>query len=378
LNHDNRNLYSWGNGIYGQLGIGNETNSHPVPKKIEEFDRIKTKIKKLIAAFDSSASINEDGKVYVWGKTKDGALGIFPGGSLNIKSPTLFHHISQLDCKIIDFDLSKEHGGLVTSNGTIYTWGVDMYNKLGHVNSEAPLYNVRARKIPKAGYELVKFGQISLPGNKKAKSIRCGYNHTICLTTDGVVYTWGYGKDGSLGHGTTENCEIPKEVDYFKNNNIKIDQIECGDYFTLALTDDGKLYAWGQNNFGQLGIGQVTQQLKVNLPIQIHFGNEIVKEIYAGEDNCACVTSEGEGYIWGYGIDGRLGNGNKTNVNIPSKIILEGEKIKKISCGGHHTAILTQNGSLYMCGNGRDGELGRGDLLESHSVIRDQPLLVIN
>ena len=111
MNHDRRNLYSWGNGIYGQLGIGNETNSQPVPKKIDEFDRINKKIEKLIAAFDASASMNEDGEVYVWGKTKDGALGIFPGGSLNIDSPTLFHHISQLDSKILDIDFSKEHGG---------------------------------------------------------------------------------------------------------------------------------------------------------------------------------------------------------------------------------------------------------------------------
>ncbi len=305
-------------------------------------------------------------------------MGIFPGGSLNIKSPTLFHHISQLDSKIIDIDFSKEHGGLVTTNGTLYTWGVDMYNKLGHGKEDGPVPNMRARKIPKAGYELVKFGKVSLPENKKAKSIRCGYNHTICLTDNGEVFSWGYGKDATLGQGNSENYETPKEVDYFKKNNVKIQKIECGDYFTLALSYDGKLYAWGQNNFGQLGLGQVTQQLKVNLPTRIHLGNKTVKEINAGEDHCACITSEGEGYIWGYGIDGRLGNGNKTNVNIPTKIVIDDQKIQKISCGGHHTAILTENGSLYMCGNGRDGELGRGDLLESHSVIRDEPLLVIN
>jgi alpha-tubulin suppressor-like RCC1 family protein len=376
LNPNTRHIYSWGNGIYGQLGSGNETNSQPVPKKIEDFNRINKNIIKLFAAFDASASITEEGDVYVWGKTKDGALGIFPGGSLNIKSPTLFHHFSQLDSKIADIDFSKEHGGLVTTNGILYTWGVDMYNKLGHKIEEAPVLNLRARKIPKAGFELVKFGKVTLPNNKKARSIRCGYNHTMCLTDDGEVFTWGYGKDGSLGHENSDNYDLPKAIEYFKRNNIKIQKIECGDYFSLALSEDGKLYAWGQNNFGQLGLGQVTQQLKVNVPTEILFGNKMIKDIYAGEDHSSCVTNDGEAYIWGYGIDGRLGNGNKTNVNIPYKIIINNEKIKKISCGGHHTAILTEDGNLFMCGNGRDGELGRGDLLESHSVIRDEPLLV--
>jgi alpha-tubulin suppressor-like RCC1 family protein len=153
----------------------------------------------------------------------------------------------------------------------------------------------------------------------------------------------------------------------------------------MALSEDGVLYTWGQNNFGQLGLGRISQQLKVNQPIKIQLGDKKIKDIFAGEDHCALVTEDGEGYVWGYGIDGRLGNKNKMNQNVPTKILIEKNndsntskyaKIKKISCGGHHTAILTEEGDLYMCGNGRDGELGRGDLLESHSVMRYEPLLV--
>jgi len=357
--------------------VGSETNSQPVPKKIEDISRLNKQVIKLYAAFDASASLCIDDNVYVWGKTKDGALGVFPGGSLNVKSPTLFYHLNQIDSTISDLDFSKEHGGLVTKNGTLYTWGIDMYNKLGHNIEVANAPNVRGRKIPKTGYELIKFARVNLPHNEKVVSVRCGCNHTMCLTENGEVFTWGYGKDGSLGHGNGDNVDLPKEVEYFKKNNIKIEKIECGDYFSLCLSSDGQLYSFGQNSFGQLGLGQITQQLKVNVPTQISFGNKLIKYIFAGEDHAAFITSEGEGYIWGYGVDGRLGNGNKTNVNIPTKIQIKDEKIKKISCGGHHTAVVTEKGELYMCGNGRDGELGRGDLLESPSVIRDELLLVI-
>jgi hypothetical protein len=222
---------------------------------------------------------------------------------------------------------------------------------------------------------MIKFNKV--PFTNKVVSAKCGYNHTLCLDEDGSVYSWGYGKDGALGHDNFENIPTPKKIEFFAKNNIKIKSIECGDYFTLALTEDGTVYTWGHNNYGQLGLGRISQQLKVNKPTKIDFGNKKVKQLFAGEDHCACVTEDGEGFVWGYGMDGRLGNRNKMNQSVPSKISLTEEKIKKVSCGGHHTAILTEKGDLYMCGNGRDGELGRGDLLESQSVVRDEPLLVI-
>ena len=295
---------------------------------------------------------------------------------MNIDSPSIFVHSDELDSRTSDIDFSKDHGVLVTDQGTLYTWGINMYNKLGHIQ-EIVENTPYKRKIPRGGHELVKFSKITLPENKKAISAKCGYNHTICLDEDGNVYSWGYGKDGALGHQDYENVSHPQKIKYFEENKIKIIKIESGDYFTMALCNQGKIYTWGQNNYGQLGLGKVSQQIKVNKPTKVNFSNKTqVKEIFAGEDHCACITEDAEGFVWGYGLDGRLGNRRKMNQNVPVKLGLD--KIKKISCGGHHTAILTVNGELYMCGNGRDGELGRGDLLESQSVIRDEALIVIN
>ncbi len=237
--------------------------------------------------------------------------------------------------------------------------------------------NIRKKK-PKNTYEMIKFSKVNiLDNNLRVISAKCGYNHTTCLTDNGQVYTWGYGKDGALGHGDYSISPSAKKIEYFEKNKIKIVKIECGDYFTMALSDNGKIYTWGQNNYGQLGLGRSSQQLKVNLPTELKLRDKVVENIYAGEDHCGCVTKNGEGYIWGYGIDGRLGNKNMMNQNAPVKINIKDDvKIKKISCGGHHTAILTEFGDLYMCGNGRDGELGRGDVLESQSVNRYEPLLV--
>jgi E3 ubiquitin-protein ligase HERC2 len=345
--------------------------TQPIPLEVSELNG--KKIVKVFASFDISACMNNNGEVYVWGKAGDGAIGLFPGDSSNIEIPSLLPYIAKIDSNIKEISFSKEHGALVDANGNLYTWGKDMYNKLGHEELKAE--NSR-RAMPRASYEKIKFNKvITNLENVKIKQVSCGYNHTACLTDAGEVFTWGYGKDGQLGHGSIDSQKFPAKVDYFIKNNIKVVDIKSGDYFVLALSEDGKIYSWGKNNFGQLGLGQKTNEYKVLTPTEINMNSLRVNKIFCCEDNAGCIVDNGETYLWGYGLDGRLANTNKINISIPSKV--QGfNNIKKIALGGHHTAIVTNDGDLYMCGNGRNGELGRGESLESHSVTRDQLLIV--
>ncbi len=157
-------------------------------------------------------------------------------------------------------------------------------------------------------------------------------------------------------------------------NNIKIEKIESGMNYCIALSSDNKIYSWGKNEYGQLGLGNKTQQIKINSPQLIPLHSIKVNKIFTGEDHCALISDKNEAFIWGYGLDGRLANKKKSNSNHPIKIELENKNIvfEKIACGGHHTAMLTTDGDLYMCGNGRDGELGNGDILQSTAVTRNE------
>jgi len=208
--------------------------------------------------------------------------------------------------------------------------------------------------------------------------VKCGFNHTICLSAEGALYSWGFGKDGALGQGNFDSLSSPKKIDFFTTNQIKIEKIASGMNFCLALSADKKLYAWGKNEFGQLGCGNKTQQIKLSTPQLVPLHNIKVDKIFAGEDHCALISEDNEAFIWGFGLDGRLANKKKANSNTPIKIELEGKSVKfaKVACGGHHTAMLTENGDLYMCGNGRDGELGNGDNLSSAAVARNEPIFV--
>lgn len=85
---------------------------------------------------------------------------------------------------------------------------------------------------------------------KKVVYVACGNQHTACVTEDGEVYTWGFGKNGALGHGDWNQVSMPKKVEKLSN----IVKIECGIDYTICMDKDGKLYSWGSNRYGQLGV----------------------------------------------------------------------------------------------------------------------------
>ena len=102
---------------------------------------------------------------------------------------------------------------------------------------------------------------------KRVKDVALGEYHTVVLTEDGEVYTWGYaGKTGffnwmytqeigALGHGDKQHKFLPKKVEFFEKNNINVKSIYAGLYHTIALTEDDKVYTWGRGLYGVLGNG---------------------------------------------------------------------------------------------------------------------------
>lgn len=83
----------------------------------------------------------------------------------------------------------------------------------------------------------------------KVKQVSCGFQHTACVSEEGDVYTWGNGKNGSLGHDKIVLLDSPKKVETLSN----IVKIQCGEDFNIAMDKDGNLYSWGSNRYGQLG-----------------------------------------------------------------------------------------------------------------------------
>ena len=110
--------------------------------------------------------------------------------------------------------------------------------------------------------------------NKKVVDIALGEYHSVALTEDGSVYTWGYGgkkgffnwmytqEIGALGHGDVEPTFTPKKVQWFVDNDIKIKSIAAGNYHSVAISENNDMYTWGRGLYGVLGNGSNAHALE--------------------------------------------------------------------------------------------------------------------
>jgi alpha-tubulin suppressor-like RCC1 family protein len=186
-----------------------------------------------------------------------------------------------------------------------------------------------------------------------------GLFHCIARNNSGKVYCWGHNKWGELGIGSQEESFHKPKLNQYLNNEFVVD-ISCGFHHSLVLTNCGEVYAWGVNYWGQIGNGCNRDQLK---PIKVKgFDNERVVMISCGCHSMA-LTECGHVYSWGWNYSGQLGIGNTENSNEPKFFAVFDENkcnvfIEKISCGYAHSLLLSSDGNIYAFGTNSNGELG--------------------
>jgi len=173
----------------------------------------------------------------------------------------------------------------------------------------------------------------------------------MALKNDGTLWVWGSNVYGQLGNGTTNQSKVPVQISL--SNVI---QIACGEEQSLALKSDGTVWAWGNNNLGQLGNGNNTQS---NLPVQVlNLGGVTDISTLLG-DHCVALKSDGTVWTWGYNFYGQLGNNSTANSNIPVQVLgLTG--VKDVEAGGNHCHAMKTDGSIWGWGGNVNGELGDG------------------
>ena len=158
----------------------------------------------------------------------------------------------------------------------------------------------------------------------------------------------------------------PNLIKFYKNykkRKIKFLHLDvdmaarCGDRHTITLSNDGTLHSFGYNEQGQLGLGH--NNFSVSLPTPIPNLPKI-NQISCGLNFTVCVDREG--FIWSFGENhcGQLGTGNTTNFNVPQKIE-DIPPVLSVSCGSHHTLIITSDSNLWSCGTNMYGQLCLGN-----------------
>jgi alpha-tubulin suppressor-like RCC1 family protein len=179
-----------------------------------------------------------------------------------------------------------------------------------------------------------------------------GEYHCIARNSSGKVYCWGYNGSGLLGIGSQDESYHKPILNQYLNNEFVID-IKCGAQNSIVLTNCGEVYAWGENNWGQIGNGCNDNQL---IPIKVKgFNNEKVAMISCGYYHSMALTEYGHFYSWGNNESGQLGIGNTLDSNEPKFVAVVDENkcnviIKKISCGSAHSLLLSSDGDIYAFG----------------------------
>ena len=144
-----------------------------------------------------------------------------------------------------------------------------------------------------------------------------GVCHSLALTADGAVWSWGWGYSGRLGHGDEETQLLPKKVEAFAGRRVVA--VAAGGNHSLVVTASGAVWSWGWGGFGQLGHGDVQRQL---LPKKVEaFASQCVVAVSAGVYHSLAVTADGAVFAWGKGEDGCLGHGEDlSNQLLPKKV----------------------------------------------------------
>ncbi|XP_065394590.1 X-linked retinitis pigmentosa GTPase regulator isoform X36 [Macaca fascicularis] len=242
----------------------------------------------------------------------------------------------------VHLSCGDEHTAVVTGNNKLYVFGSNNWGQLG-LGSKSTISKPTCVKALKP---------------EKVKLAACGRNHTLVSTEGGNVYATGGNDEGQLGLGDTEERNTFHVISFFTSEH-KIKQLSAGSNTSAALTEDGRLFMWGDNSEGQIGLKNVTN---VCVPHQVTIGKP-VSWISCGYYHSAFVTN-GELYMFGEPENGKLGLPNQllSNHRTPQLVSEIPEKVIQVACGGEHTVVLTEN-AVYTFGLGQFGQLGLGTFL---------------
>ena len=192
--------------------------------------------------------------------------------------------------------------------------------------------------------------------------ISCGHQFSMAVTDIGELFVWGDNKNAKLALDIgPESVWRPTKLDISKFPGT-INEISCGAEFSACIlqtdsaNDSGSLYAWGVSNYGQAG-----EEAEVRFPKLIHL-KENVTRLSCGGDFAACISEKGRLYTWGRGNYGNLGHGTTDSHSKPLAVeSLADQVILQVSCGAKHMLAVTSNFKLYSSGHGGHGRLGHGD-----------------
>eukprot|EP01105_Mastigella_eilhardi_P021682 TRINITY_DN5276_c0_g1_i3.p1 TRINITY_DN5276_c0_g1~~TRINITY_DN5276_c0_g1_i3.p1 ORF type:complete len:364 (-),score=56.67 TRINITY_DN5276_c0_g1_i3:226-1173(-) len=260
--------------------------------------------------------------------------------------------------------MGEAFAAAVSADGKLYTWGSSRGGKLGLGASVEDSVSV-PRLVAGLASHVVLY-------------VSVGETHAACVTDSaGLAWSWGKGTHGCLGNGSTQDhceptpvCSQDGKCDAKQLAGVRF--VECGFIYSGAVLEDGHVLMWGDNQHGKLGLGAKAGEHA--FPTQLE-NLPPVKFLSLGSVYAGCVTEDGKLYMWGFNVFGNLGLGHRKSVSVPTLVTaLNGKMVSSVGCAvgqinpltggdvvgkeGPHTVVVTEDGQLYTCGTCHKGMLG--------------------
>ncbi|CAG4993042.1 unnamed protein product, partial [Colias eurytheme] len=340
-----------GQGDVGQLGLGEDVIE---TTKFKVVSALGSKIVDACAGGMHTIALDTDGKVWTFGCNDEGALGRPTTNEQEEGTPAPV----KLPAAAVKISAGDSHSAALLETGDVYAWGSfrDSHGSMGLV--------VRARE----GKACKEPQKLTIP--ETAVSIASGGDHLVVLSVTGAVYTMGCGEQGQLGRLAQRSASrdarqgfsallVPSKVTL----KAVVSHIWAGYHATFALdANTDKMFAWGLNNYGQLGVTGEKRRVALYSPAECDAFPPSATAVAAGQHHSLAMDAAGKVYSVGRSEYGRLGLGDRTTDAETLEPIpkLQNKKCVSIAAGTSNSFAVTDSGEVLAWGMGSEGQLGTG------------------
>lgn len=345
-------ILMWGQNKFGQLGDGTRIDRSSPIEITSGFDIFPGEtIKDVFLGYNHSSAITSENRLFVWGKNDAGKLGCgnYSYGQIEVLPVELtdmrrHNRISYSETWAKLF-LGFKTSLALSSESRIFAWG----DLQGLLNSERVFF-----KEPNNFTNAID----CLLEGEKIVDIYFSHHCAIFTSLNRILFC-GSNNFGQFGDGTTNDSN--KLIDITANFNLSNDEIivkaSFGPAHSAALTSKGRIFTWGTNGAGQLGIGTTLNKFTpFDLTSKFYlFHDEQISDISLGVDISSALTSQGRIFTWGYNLFGQLGNGGRYNALSPKDItdwieLIPDETISSITMGDCNSAVITSKSRVFIWG----------------------------
>ena len=358
-------VWTFGENGYGELGNGNQVD-RAVPLKLPDLPAARV----VAAGKQHTLVVGLDGSLWSWGREHSGRLGLGPTDDLGSQTnPQQIQQFNPMPPGEDGFAFTAvaagaAHSVALDTEGNVWTWGSNSNGQLGLVDSQP-------RGQPTRTSTTSSFNNII--------AISAGDRHTIALKSDGSIFAWGANESGQLGVGDRSHRFEPTQVNIGEQGDPPqvVVAISAGRDFTLALTEEGAVWAWGLNELGRLGIGYTNTAIQ-SAPVRLvgfdADSNAQVTAIAAGAFHSAVVKSDGSVWSWGWFYH-QLNSGQGPQAEWEPVEVLGLPSVVAVTAGDSMNLVRLEDDTLLSWGKNDRGQLGHGTKTEKVTVP-DQVLFV--